>query len=515
MEVPTTPAPNGRHLPLIGDADPRGHAPSGRTSPPFSRQPSASHWRRFTRARTGQQTERPAHPPPPSQGRRPTRCRGDSTARTHTQGSPRPTKGLRKGWGDSPPNNPPRERGAMTLVQDTCTDHPTNRSPCTTTFPVPAATQPNRQGAQGASQQREHGGSGTGAIAEMTDNCDPQKSDDPLPATTTCSMPQQQEPSTGYVPGGHSGTTPGHPSPTSATPDQDRKAMAPPPPRPPQRRSTGPFDDAELSALYGIHATTPSSELVAALREHLRDVNLNKLFAVVPLPHAATTEILVRQLQALVSPGTQISDNLAEAPIWWFNTHQPAQGDIWVPHLGWSHTLISPPTDPRTAPSTGGRERAAQPPRPETLRIPPYEGLAAWESRTARNRGRNLTNMAERYPETAHAEPPPRERDRSTIAMIVLVNGHYYQVQIIPHPQESHRSLEAVDSMLLATTALPDSPTPLLEGQPPDPLTAIVSGTVGTWHPGHALYCLWLWAGRRWPHTRVWSATWRFHLDDG
>ena len=97
--------------------------------------------------------------------------------------------------------------------------------------------------------------------------------------------------------------------------------------------------------------------------------------------------------------------------------------------------------------------------------------------------------------------------------MIVLENGHYYQVQIIPHLQESHWSLEAVDSMLPATTALPDSPTPLLNDQPPDPLTAIVSGTAGTWHQGHAVYCLWRWARRRWPHTRVWSATWRFYLD--
>ena len=94
--------------------------------------------------------------------------------------------------------------------------------------------------------------------------------------------------------------------------------------------------------------------------------------------------------------------------------------------------------------------------------------------------------------------------------MIVLENGHYYQVRIIPHPQESHWSLEAVDSMLPATTALPDIPSPLLNDQPPDPLTAIVSGTAGTWQPGCALYCLWRWARRRWPHTREWSATWRF-----
>ena len=165
---------------------------------------------------------------------------------------------------------------------------------------------------------------------------------------------------------------------------------------------------------------------------------------------------------------------------------------------------------PQARASTGGRERAALPARPETLRIPPYEGLAAWESGTARDRGRNLTSLKARYPETA---PPPRERDPSTIAMIVLDNGHYYRVRIIPHPQESHWSLEAVDSMVSATTALPDSPTTLLPGQPPDPLTAIVSGMAGTWHPGHVLYCLWRWAQRRWPHTRVWSATCRFYLD--
>ena len=73
--------------------------------------------------------------------------------------------------------------------------------------------------------------------------------------------------------------------------------------------------------------------------------------------------------------------------------------------------------------------------------------------------------------------------------------------------------LEAVGSLLQTTTALPDSPTPLLNNQTLDPLTAIVSGTAGTWHPGHALYCLWRWARRRRAHTRVRSATWRFYLD--
>ena len=121
--------------------------------------------------------------------------------------------------------------------------------------------------------------------------------------------------------------------------------------------------------------------------------------------------------------------------------------------------------------------------------------------------------MVERYPGTARAAPRQRKRDPCTIAMIVLESGHYYQVRITPHPQESHWSLEAVDSMLAATTVLPDSPIPLLNDQPPDFLMAIVSGTAGTWHPGHALYCLWRWARRRRPHNRDWTATWKIHLD--
>ena len=285
------------------------------------------------------------------------------------------------------------------------------------------------------------------------------------------------------------------------------------PPQPPQQRGAGPFGDAELRALYGIHASTPSTELVATLRGQLRDVDLNRLFAAVPLPHSTTTEIFVRQLQALVTPGAKVSDDLVEAWIWWFNTHQLAQGGVLVPHLNWVHTLIAPPTDPRPAPSTGGQERAAPPPRPDNLHIPPHEGLAARESGTARSRGHNLTSLAARYPETTRAAPPPRERDPCTIAMIVLENGHYYQVRSIPHPQRGPLTLEAVDSMLPATTDLPDSPNPLLPDKPPDPLTAVLSGTAGTWHPGHALYCLWRWARPRWPHTRAWSAAWRFYLD--
>ena len=396
---------------------------------------------------------------------------GDHTPRTRDQGSLRRTQGLRKERGGSPPLQPP-----------------------------------NHQATEGTSQQPGHDASGPRADAEMTGTSGPRESAGPLPAATPCSMSQQQEPSTEYVAGGHPGTTSRHPSPTSAALDQDRVAMPPPPPRPPQQRGTGPFDDAELRALYGIDASTPSSELVATLCEHLRDVDPNRVFAVFPLPHAGSS-------RRSSPPGPRSPTTLLKRGSGGSTPTKQAQGGVWIPHLGWVHTLIAPPTDPRPAPSTGGRERAAPPPRPETLRIPPYEGLATWESGTARSRGHNLTSLTARYPETARAAPPPRERDPGTIAMILLENGHYYQVRIIPHPQESHWSLEAVDSMLPATTDLQDSPTPLLPGEPPDPLTAIVSGTAGTWHPGHALYCLWRWAQRRWPHTRVWSATWRFYID--
>ena len=280
-----------------------------------------------------------------------------------------------QGPGGQPPQQPPPRAGR----DDTGPGHghrpPDQPGRSTTGFPTQAATQPNRQGAEGASQQRDHDASRPGADAEMTETSDPQESGDPLPATTTCSTPQPRQPSTGYVPGGHPGTNPGHPSPTGATPDQDRETMDPPFPRPPQRRSTGPFDDAALRALYGMHATRPSSELVAAHRENLANVDRNRLSAVVPLAHAATTEILLRHLQALVTAGTQILGDLVEAWIWWFTTHQPAQGGVWVPNLGWAHTPIALPTDPRPAPSTGARKK---PPLRRDRKPSASQGTKAW-----------------------------------------------------------------------------------------------------------------------------------------
>ena len=68
-----------------------------------------------------------------------------------------------------------------------------------------------------------------------------QKSGDSPPTAASCAMPQQREPSTGNVPGGHLDTTPGHPSPTGTTLHEDRETMPPPAPRPPQRRNRDPL----------------------------------------------------------------------------------------------------------------------------------------------------------------------------------------------------------------------------------------------------------------------------------
>ena len=83
----------------------------------------------------------------------------------------------------------------------------------------------------------------------MTETSGSQKFGGSPPTAASCSMPQQQEHSTGNRPEGHLGTIRGHPSPTGTTPDQDREIMPPPPPRRPQRRNTDHFDNAELRAV--------------------------------------------------------------------------------------------------------------------------------------------------------------------------------------------------------------------------------------------------------------------------
>ena len=64
----------------------------------------------------------------------------------------------------------------------------------------------DHQATEGTSQQPGHDASDPRADAEMTGTSGPQESAGPLPAAATCSVPQQQEPSAEYVPGGHPGT---------------------------------------------------------------------------------------------------------------------------------------------------------------------------------------------------------------------------------------------------------------------------------------------------------------------
>ena len=341
--------------------------------------------------------------------------------------------------GGRTPQSPPLQAGHDSTSPGHGHWPPDQPGPCAAGLPTLAATQPNHRDAEDAPQQRRHDAGGPRADEEKTEASGPQESGPP-PTTASHPMSPQQEPSTGSVHKGHLDSAPGHPSPTDTTPDHDRETM-PPPPIPPQRRNTDLFDGEEVRAIYDIHTNTPPCGLVTTLRGHLQDVNPNRLFAVVPLPHAASTDISVRQLQGLVTPGMQIADDLVDAWIWWFKFNQPDQGGVSVPHLGWPHTLTAPPTEPRPAPSTGGRKRAAQQPRANALNIPPYNGLADWESRTAPDRGRNLRDMVERYQPGAGAARAGRQRredDPSTISMIVLECGNYYQLRITPHPQECH-----------------------------------------------------------------------------
>ena len=63
----------------------------------------------------------------------------------------------------------------------------------------------------------------------------------------------------------------------------------------------------------------------------------------------------------------------------------------------------------------------------------------------------------------AGAEPPARGTS-SIATMVVLENGHYYEVRTTPPPLQHRWELEAVDSMLPRDIDLPDDPTFLLPG---------------------------------------------------
>ena len=122
----------------------------------------------------------------------------------------------------------------------------------------------------------------------------------PPPRPVRC--PRNGSPPRGTCPGDT--LAPPQGTPPRLAPHRTRTGR-PYPPRLPGHCSggtRGPFDNAELRALYGIHASTPSSKLVAALREHFQDVIRSRLFAVVPLPHAATTEIFAAAARGARQP---------------------------------------------------------------------------------------------------------------------------------------------------------------------------------------------------------------------
>ena len=271
-----------------------------------------------------------------------------------------------------------------------------------------------------------------------------------------------------------------------------------PPPRPAHSRD--PLGLKELRTIYGVYHSTPSHDLVEALRAHLHHIRPDRRFAAALLPHGATS-ICVRQLPALLTPGQRTPDDLIDVWNWWLNYHERDQGQIWVQHLAREHTLIARTTEPRPAPSPGGQTRAAPQLSADALKNPAYNGLAYWESWTAPERQDNIRAMMERYAQTmgpeAHAKPPARGTP-STGVIVVLEDGHYYQVRIAPRPLEHRWDLLAADSMLPRDMDLPNGPTPLLPGQASDPLIAFPTGRAGTWHAGHVLYCgLWRWAQRR------------------
>ena len=155
------------------------------------------------------------------------------------------------------------------------------------------------------------------------------------------------------------------------------------------------------------------------------------------MPHGATN-VYVRQLQTLLSPEERVPEDFVNVWMWWFNLPRPDQEGMWVPHLSWTHRVIATPTERQPVPSAGGRKRAMPLLRANALSIPPYNDLAAWESRRTPERGRNFRDIVERYaegPETSHARPPGRDAP-STVVLVVLENSNYYHVMISPLPQE-------------------------------------------------------------------------------
>ena len=180
----------------------------------------------------------------------------------------------------------------------------------------------------------------------MTETSCPQESDNRLPPATACSMPQQPEPSTGYVPGGHPGTTIGH-----SPPDWRHGGPGPGDHAPP----------APLTTATEEHGSLRRRGTEGALR-HPRNRTLERASGSPPgpPPERQPEQALRRGPPAAPRNNRNLcaaapsASHPRDTDHRRFNTHQQDQGGIWVPHLGWAQTLIAPPTDPRSALSTGG-----------------------------------------------------------------------------------------------------------------------------------------------------------------
>ena len=160
METPTTPTPNGHHLPPISDAGPRGPAPSGRTSfPPFPRRTSESDRQRSTQTPPGSRRciqlvcrlrprvgGRPAAGGPARRGHAAKGTRGRPTARTG-------------GGGANPSRSRPASRARRRWPRTRAMAHPTNWADT----PRGSPSQPQRSQTAGALRTRRDNGGTTRA----------------------------------------------------------------------------------------------------------------------------------------------------------------------------------------------------------------------------------------------------------------------------------------------------------------------------------------------------------------
>ena len=123
------------------------------------------------------------------------------------------------------------------------------------------------------------------------------------------------------------------------------------------------------------------------------------------------------------------------------------------------------------------------------INIPPHANLESWESNTALAKGRNLTHMVDGYAQGArqHTPCPPSPDTPRPVRLVMLEIGQYYHGRVTPRPEDKQWDLEAVNSIIPVAAPLPDAPTTVNPGQPPDPMTAVTSGQAGSWHPARPL----------------------------